>query len=186
MEDLKQPVDNHAEAVEQIMKIWITWLRKLDVPIFFFALPNSPNSGRATTDPSEFDPKNLIDLVGVTQDSSTASDRVVLQQAGLELRNAGAIDDREMYEVYFRAQDPDAAINRKYIQMVVDHVVTGTQAAPGSLIAMVVEAVRGHVIYDAPNRVPNLAVSLAEQMAQGAQQQGPDREHSTTEAGQRR
>ena len=169
-EDLREPVDNHASAVKEIMSIWITWLRQLDEPVLIAAAPGYRLTDKSRRGLIEMDPADLTESIFVRQDPNTASDRVVLQQAGLELRATGVIDDRKYFEEYALESDPDEAELRMYVQQVKTHVIGGIPAQPGSLIALVVDAVKGNVFYEALKQSPNMALAVAEQMAQAAQE----------------
>ena len=165
----QEPVENHAEAIHAILLMWIRAMRKLDEPIVMFFAPRHRRTSKDVRGIIEFEPSDLVETIMVVQDSNTASDRIILQQAGLELRQAGAIDDEQYYEQYALEDDPGEAIIRKYVQQGVDHIMGGVPAAPGSLIALVADLARGRIQQELMEQLPNLAVAQAEQMAESAQ-----------------
>ena len=168
---LQQPVDNDADAWLQIMKIWIGWLRKLDEPVFMFAAPGKRRDDQTRRGLLEFDPANLVESIKVVEDSNTASDRVVLQQAGLELRAAGVITDREYFETYALEEDPEEAELLMHVQQVKRLVMMGdtSQIQPGSVLFNVAHAVQGRVYFQLLEQVPNMALAEAERMSEVAQ-----------------
>lgn len=171
--DLQPAVDNHASAVEQVFKIWIRRMRKLGEPVLMFAAPGKRGSMRSMRGLIEFDPENLVESIQVTQDSNTPSDRIVLQQHGIELLAAGRIDDRQYFETYALEADPEEAETRIYVQSIKKFVLVGdtSQVAPGSVLHNVALAVQGRVTQQLLQQSPNFALASAEQMAAEAQQQ---------------
>ncbi|KKN74359.1 hypothetical protein LCGC14_0391600 [marine sediment metagenome] len=180
---LQQPVSHNASAVAQVMKIWNGRMRRLDSPIFFLSAPGHRVNEEKRRGLIEFVPSDLVDSIEVTQNSNTASDRIVLAQAGLDLRQSGTIDDHELYADYFLKPDPEDSILRKYVQLVMDHVMGGIPAPPDSLIAAVVDAVRGQVFFEQMENNPNLAIATAERMAQLAQEEMAKAQQAEVPAG---
>ena len=170
-ENLRQPVDNNAHAVKQIMLLWTGWLRALDVPVYQFAAPTQGKSDRKVKALIEFDPEDLIDAFEVRQDSNTASDRIVLQQAGIEMLNAGVITMRQYLEHYALEDDARQAEVDLAAYKVSQFVMFGdqTQIMPGSLLFNVAQAVQGRITAEMLKRSPNFAMATAEGMAQNAQ-----------------
>ena len=104
---LEQAVSNHAEAVKQVQLLWIRWMRMLDERVYAFAAPGSRKNARSVRGLIEFDPADLVESIRVEQSSQSAQQRVVLRQAGIELLQAGRIDEHEFYEHYDLAEDPE-------------------------------------------------------------------------------
>ena len=173
---LEQAVSNHAEAVKQVQLLWIRWMRMLDEPIYAFAAPDHRKNDRSVRGLIEFDPTDLVESIRVEQSTQSAQQRVVLRQAGIELLQAGRIDEHEFYEHYDLAEDPEEAVVRAWAQRAVDIVMLGTTSGvdPDSVLADVVKAVRGRITMELLDRSPNFALAQAEQMAaQAAQAAGP-------------
>jgi hypothetical protein len=170
---LAHPVDNHAAAVLQIQKLWVHWMRGLDVPIYAVSEPTSRRSPSSRRGMIEFNPEDLIDSFIIRQDKTSASERTVLAQAGLELLAAGAIDDMEFYTEFKLAEDPGEQIVRKYVQLVKNFIMLGdtTVLQPGSLLWRVSQAVQGEVAFELMDIAPNFALGIAEQIATQAQAQ---------------
>ena len=171
--DLQPAVDANARAVKQIHQIWVKRMRKLDVPVYCFSVPGHRSSGENTRGIIEFDPKDLVEAISVRQDSHTASDRVVLLQAGVELHQGGYIDDETFFEEYALKEDVDDAVLRKYVSMVSQAVLTGdnTRLLPGSVLFNVYQRVLGRTEMELLEQSPNAALVKAEEMAMSAQQQ---------------
>ena len=167
---IEQAVDNHSEAVHQVMLLWVRWLRMLDEPIYVFAAPGRRGSERSVRGLIEFNPSDLTEAFTVHQSPRSAQQRIVLQQAGIELLQAGRIDDRQYYEEYALADDPEEAELRALVQQVKTAVYFQNTAnlQPGSLLADLVEAVRGRVAFDLLSLSPNYALATAQQMTQRA------------------
>lgn len=177
-EGLRQGVDNQAAAVKDIMFLWHGWMRQLDVPIFFFPAPGSRSNSRSIRSLIEFDPKDITDSFTVKQELDTAADQTVLRQQGIELHQAGFIDDFEFYEEYHRAQDAREAVKRKYKQQLKQYWWTGAlpPVPPGAqmseipMVKVLGDALRGRVFYELIKRVPQVADQLAGDMATSASQ----------------
>ena len=169
---LEQAVSNHAEAVKQVQLLWIRWMRMLDERVYAFAAPGSRKNARSVRGLIEFDPADLVESIRVEQSSQSAQQRVVLRQAGIELLQAGRIDEHEFYEHYDLAEDPEEAIVRAWAQRAVDIVMLGNTSGvdPDSVLADVVKAVRGRITMELLDRSPNFALAQAEQMAGQAEQ----------------
>ena len=165
----KQPVDNHAAAVRQIIQMWNGWMRQLDTPVYFASAPGHRQSGRQIRGLIEFDPKDLTDSIYVDQGLDTAEESVVRIQIGMQLRQAGAIDDESFFADYMKIPDARQAVIDMYVQQVVSHVMGAIPAPPGSVIATVADAVRGRLTYQLLQQSPNFAIASAEQNVQQAQ-----------------
>ncbi len=174
-----RPVENFCQAVTGVVQRWHGWMRPLDVPIYFYAAPGHRKTDRDIRGLIEFDPKNLTDSIVVTQDVYTASEQTVREQIQMQKWQAKLIDDEQYYEST-NVQDPRAAVTRRWVQVVVDYVMTGvlpppppgtTMAAP-SIVQMVGDGVRGTVHYELINRSPNYAIGVAEQIAAQSHQAG--------------
>lgn len=170
-QNLMQPVDNHAQAVKRILQRWHGWLRDLDMPVYFFAAPGHRKDRRSLRGLIEFDPADITDSIAVTQSLDTPAEATVLLQQGIELRQGGYIDDYEFYDRYAREQDARQAIVRKYVQQVVDHVMGGVPAPPGSVIQMVADGVRGQLHYALLAQSANYSLNNARMQAAQANQQ---------------
>lgn len=170
-EQLEQSVDNHAEAVKQVMLLWIRWLRLYDEPVYSFAAPGRRGSGNTVRGLIEFNPSDLIETITINQSSQSIQQRIVLDQAGIEKLQAGVIDEEEYYELYALAADPQEARIRANAQKVVSLLLTGSseEIMPGSLLSDVAQAVRGRISFrllaQGPEFSPAFAMSTAEDMA---------------------
>ncbi len=169
---LEQAVSNHAEAVKQVQLLWVRWMRMLDEPIYAFAAPGHRRDGRSVRGLIEFEPSDLVESIRVEQSSQSAQQRVVLRQAGIELLQAGRIDEHEFYEHYDLAEDPEEAIVRAWAQRAVDIVMLGNTSGvdEDSVLADIVNAVRGRLTMELLERSPNFALAQAEGMAAAADQ----------------
>jgi hypothetical protein len=171
-ESLRQPVDNHAAAVKEIVQMWHSWMRALDMPVYFFAASGHRSDKRNVQGLIEFDPAHLTDAISVTQELDTPEEQTVRIQQGLELRQSGAITWRQFFEEYLRTPDAREAEIDMYVQMVLDQVMTGAATQPGSVIQMVADGVRGIVHYELIKMSDNYALTVAEDIAAKAMQ-GP-------------
>ena len=166
---LREPVDNHALAVKQIEQMWYGWLRTLDVPVYFYAAPGQRSKDREIRGLIEFKPEDLTDSIIVTQQLDSPGDAVIRIQIGMQLRQAGAVDDETFFAEYMRVPDSRQAVKDMYKQQVVSHVMGGIPAPPGSIIANVADAVRGQTNFQMLQMFPNFAIATAEQMVAQAQ-----------------
>ena len=181
-EDLKQPTANHAEALAEVWKMWVRWLRLLDVPVYAVTVPG--NRGQNVRGLIEIDPKDLTEWVEVRQSSNTASDRIVLQQHGLELfSGARVIDAETFFSDYALEDDPHDAELRMWTQRVVDIVMgVGPPAPPNTVLAQVVQGVQGRLFLAMMERAPNAALFQAELLATQAQMQNPAQQGMTVDS----
>jgi len=173
-EDLHQPVSNHALAMERIFRIWTRWMRLLDVPIYAVSAPGHRKSENVRG-LIEFDPEDLVEAVEVKQSKDNASDRIVLQQHGIELfQGAKVIDARKFFEEYALEEDPVEAEMDMWAQRAVDIVMgIGPPAPPNSVLAQIVQGVQGRTFLAMMERSPNAALLQAELMAAGEQLSNP-------------
>ena len=169
---LAQPVGHHDDAVEQVQLLWVHWMRMLDEPIFSIAAPGFRSSDKAVRGLIEMDPKNLSTSISVIQSPQSAQQLTVLRQQGIEMLQAGRIDEYEYYENYDLAADPEESIVRATAQRVSDIVIFGNtdNVDPGALITDIVEAVRGTLSFEMLNRSPGFSLASAQQMASTAAQ----------------
>lgn len=167
-EGLRQPVVNHASAVKEIVHMWHSWLRQLDMPVYFFATQHGKQGKRSAQGLIEFNPINLTDAFSVEQQLDTPDEQTVRVQQGLELRAQGAITWRDFFEDYLRTPDAREAEIDMYVQMVIDQVISGAQSQPGSLIDTIAKGMQGQLHYLLIANSDNYARSVAEQMAQQA------------------
>lgn len=175
----ERPVTNTCAAIAGIIRRWHHWLRQLDVPVYFFAAPGRRSNVRDLRGLIEFEPKNLTDSIRVTQDLDTPSEATVRMQIGMAQWQAGLIDDEEYYDKYAREQDARDAVIRRWVQLVVNYVMTGalppvppgSQPGPAPLVKIIADGVRGAVHYELIATSDNYAWAVADQMAASAQQQ---------------
>lgn len=167
-EGLRQPVVNHASAVKEIVHMWHSWLRKLDMPVYFFATQHGKQGKRSAQGLIEFNPINLTDAFSVEQQLDTPDEQTVRVQQGLELRAQKAITWRDFFEDYLRTPDAREAEIDMYVQEVTDQVINGQAAPPGSLIDVIAKGMQGELHYMLIQNSDNYALSMAEQMAQQA------------------
>lgn len=172
----QKPVANSCQAITGIVQRWHGWMRQLDVPVYFFAAPGHRKSRQELRGLIEFDPKHLTDSIRVTQSLDTPSESTIRIQVGMELWQAGLIDDEEFYDKYAREQDSRDAVIRRYVQATVNYVVLGQMPlnfAPGGIVQpvfmQVADGVRGEVHYELINGSEDYAWSVARNMASQAQ-----------------
>jgi len=178
-ETLREPAENHANAMKMVFRLWIRWMRMIDRPVFAFLAPGHRTSKGNERALIEIDPADLTEAIVVSQDSQSASDRIVLDQVGIEKLEKGLIDRETYYEEYARVEDPQDAMLRQDLERIRSAVMYGdnNQIQPGSLMADVVDAVRGKITYELLRRSPNFAIATSEAMTaeqqMAAQQQLP-------------
>ena len=178
-ETLREPAENHATAMKMVFRLWIRWMRMIDRPVFAFLAPGHRTSKGNERALIEIDPADLTEAIVVSQDSQSASDRIVLDQVGIEKLEKGLIDRETYYEEYARVEDPQDAMLRQDLERIRSAVMYGdnNQIQPGSLMADVVDAVRGKITYELLRRSPNFAIATSEAMTaeqqMAAQQQLP-------------
>jgi hypothetical protein len=189
-ETLRQPVDNHAAAVGDIIKMMHGWLRDLDVPVFFFAAPGHRKNKRSVRGLIEFDPKNLTDSIMVTQELDSPEEQTVRIQVGIEQYQAGLITLEDYYRDYAKTEDPRQSVIDYYVAQVVAYVMSGKlpeganpQNPTQPVIQIVADGVRGMVNYSLLQQSPNYAIAQAEQIAAQAQQQGQQQPQGGNVAG---
>jgi hypothetical protein len=169
-ENLRQAVNSHADAVKEIVQMWHAWMRSLDLPVYFFSVSGHRSDQRQVRGLIEFHPNDLTDAFSVTQSLDSPEEATVRQQQGLELRAAGAITWQQFFEEYLRVPDSREAVVEMYSQQVMDQVINGIAAPPGSLIDQIAQSVQGRVHYMLIAESDNYALGVAEQMAMQAQQ----------------
>lgn len=173
-ENLRQGVDHHTAGVKAITQRWHSWMRDLGLPVRFFPVDPSRENGRYLV---EFDPKDLTDSIEVTQFLETPDEATARQQQGIELRREGVIDDYQYFEDYQREQDAEGAIDRMYVQKLVDYVMFGVLppvpegAQPGELpiFKLIGDGIRGRLHTELIQRSPNYAIAQAQAIAAQAQ-----------------
>ena len=186
-----EAVDNHADAVKEVMLLWIRWMRMLDEPVYSFAAPGR-RSGTSTRGLIEFDPKDLTDTITINQNPQSAQQRIVLDQVGVEKLSGGLIDDRQYYEEFALESDPEEAMLRADVQKLRQAVMFGdvTHAPPGSMMDVLVQMAKGEITMQMLERSPAFAVATVTQMEEEAfmasQQQlpSPDQTNVAQAAGQ--
>lgn len=164
---VRQSVDNHAEAVKQVQLLWVRWMRMLDEPIYAFAVPGHRKNERSVRGLIEFKPEDLVESIRVSQAPQSAQERVVQRQVGIELLQAGRIDEHQFYEEYDLSDDPEESIVRAWAQRAVDLVMLGNtdQVDPDALLAHIVKAARGRATMALIDRFPNFALAQSREMA---------------------
>lgn len=175
----EKPVANSCQALTGIVQRMHGWLRQLDIPVYFYAAPGRRKNGTDIRGLIEFDPKDLTDSIMVTQDLATQSEATVRIQVGMQLWEAGVIDDYELGDKYLREQDALEFVKRRWIQVLTNYIMLGnlpapppgTQPAALSIVQIIGDGVRGEVHYELIQQVPNYAVAVGEQLL--AQQQQP-------------
>ena len=170
-ETLSEPAENHAAAVRTVFRLWIRWMRLLDRPVIYALAPGLRKNKTNTRALIEMNPEDLTENIVVAQDSQSASDRIVLQQMGIELLEKGLIDEDTYLERYALEEDPEDMKLRLDLSRIEKAVMYGdnNQIQPGSVMADVVEAVRGRLTYELLNKSPNFAIASAEAMTAEAQ-----------------
>lgn len=178
-EPYREPVRNGCQAITGIIQRWHSWMRQLDVPVYFFPMQGEKRGQRASRGLIEFDPADLVDSIRVTQDVATSSEAVVRTQIGMEQWSATLIDDEEYYEKYARVQDAREAVIRRWVQIVTNYVMTGALppvppgGQPGAtpMVQIIGDAVRGRVHYELIQQNDTYAIGVAKQMVAQAQMQ---------------
>ncbi len=163
---LEEAVDNHADAVAEVMQLWIRWMRMLDEPIYVLGIPGKRSNERSVRGLIEFDPADLTEAIDVQQSAQGAQQRIALQAHGVELRRDNVIDDLEMFTDYFLKADPEAAEIRGIAAEIEQLVWRGASEtiAPGSLLSDAAQALRGELSFDLLRESPAFAMASAEQM----------------------
>ncbi len=169
---IKEPVDNHREAVAAILRVCHGYLRPIKSPLFFFHAPGQKGDQRVGRGLVEFDPADLTDSFVVQQDLDTPEERTVRLQIGNELAQLGRIDDRTFYNDYMRVPDAREAIILQWQQRFVNAAMLGSASGidPSSLLFQMVQDVKGRVQQQQIDTNPAYALSMARQMAQQGQQ----------------
>lgn len=162
--DLEQPVSNHAAGVREVFDLWVRWMRLLDTPIYALSVPRNRSGVRAVRGLIEFDPADLVQGFEVVQSKDSASDRIVLQQHGIELRREGVIDDRRFFEEYMHEQDPVQAEKDMYAQNL------KTQIA-AYMIQQLLPMAQGRLWSGLMAKFPNSAILTSQLMAEQSQMQ---------------
>jgi len=169
-ETLRQPVDNHAAAVRQILLMWHGWMRDLDEQVYFWPIPGRWSSERSMEGLIEFDPANLTDSITVVQELDTPEERIVLDQMGQDKLAKGLITMRQYLEEYAREQDAVEVEKRIYAEKIKNHILGEMPLQPGLLLA-VAQAAMGEIELILAAKSPNYAIALAQRMAQTSQAQ---------------
>ena len=169
---LKEPVNNHADAVAQIHKIWIRWMRMLDDDIFMDPAPGARETRHETKGLINFSPDDLTTAFRVNQETMSSQQLVILRQMGLEMLQAGRIDEYEFYEKYALEPDPQDAIVRAWAQRATDIIMLGPndQVAPNSLLSDLVLAARGRIDSMLLAKSQNYFLATAEAIASRAEE----------------
>lgn len=174
----EKPVSNGCQALTGIIQRMHGWLRKLDTPVYFWAAPGHRKNTREIRGLVEYDPKNLTDSIMVTQDLATQSESTVRTQVGMQLWEAGVIDDEELAEKYLREQDTRAFVLRRWVQLLTNYIMQGilpppppgTQQSALSILQIVGDGVRGEVHYEMIQTNDNYAVATGMQILAQSQQ----------------
>ena len=166
-EILRQPVDNHAKAVQRTIQKCHGWLRQLDTPVYFSSAPGHRQNRRSVRGLIEINPKELTDNVSVTQELDTPSERSVLVEQGRSLLAQGLITYEEFFRDYRKVQDERQAVIDMYIQQ-------GVTAIMPTVVQTAAAAVQGQITYELLNMSPNFALASARQTATMAQQPPPE------------
>lgn len=175
----RKAVENGCEAIRGVVQRAHGWLRDLDTPIYFYAAPTEKRDAREVRGLIEFEPKNLTDSIKVAQNINTPSEATVQLQMGMELWRQQLIDDEEFYRDYKHELDVHDAVIRRWVQVIVNYVMTGAlpppppgaTPGPAPIVQLVADGVRGQVHYELIQQSDNYAMTVARQMAGQAQQQ---------------
>lgn len=167
---LAEPVENHAWAVTVLLQMCNEWLRDLDVPIYFFQVPQGDSQERQPRGLVEFDPADLTDSFRVTQSNETPDERIVMIQVGMQLYETGFITLREFFEEFMKVSDGREAIIGYWQNKITQHVMGIAPADPTGVIFQIAEGIRGEVHYELIKESPAYALSVARGMASAAQQ----------------
>lgn len=164
---LREPVDHHAEAVTTIHQIWGRWLRQLGDSVYLNPAPHHRQSRDEVRGLIEFHPDDFTMAFRVQQATQSSQQRVIQRQVGLELLQAGRIDEYQFYEEYDLNPDPENAIILAWAQRATDIIMLGPndQVAPGSLLSDLVAAARGAVDSILMTTSQNFAIATAEAIA---------------------
>jgi hypothetical protein len=149
-------------------------MRQLDTPIYLYSAPGKRKSQVSQRNLIEMNPKDLTDSIQVSQDLDTPDEATIRLQQGIELLTAGPngtplITMEQFYDQYAKRQDSRQAVIDYWVDQVVRAVMGGQPAAPGSVIQIVADGVRGQLNYELIQQSPNYAIAMAEQMAGQAQ-----------------
>ncbi len=170
-------IDSHREAMTDMGRFWANQLRLLDEHIFLIGAPGHRASERKRRGLIEIDTKDITTDLWVFQSSNNLQEKASLQQSGIAMRQAGAIDDLRMVEEFFEVPDALNYVLDMYAQRVVDATLLGPneQIPPGSLLFDVAQANRGLAIEQLIAESPAFAMALAEfNVINGPNQEGTD------------
>ena len=170
--DMKQPVDNHAAAVKEIMLLCIAWLRQREEPIYAISLPGERADARSVSGLIEFDPQHLVTAIAVKQSSSTQQAKIVARAAGQEALQAGTVTLRGFYEQFTDEDDARAAEINIYADRLFQMAAFGSSVGieQGSIAYDYMLALRGEMSQKML-ALPAVAIKTATDMALDAQTQ---------------
>ncbi|MCR4375940.1 MAG: hypothetical protein NUW22_13940 [Acidobacteria bacterium] len=175
-ENLRQPADNLAMAIQRSLLKMHGWLRQLDVPVYFWSVPGHRKDARELRGLIEFDPADLTDSITVKLELDTPEDLIVLDQVGQAKLKDGLITREGYFEEYARVQDARQATVESYGQTVADSLLFGRPLPGSALLAMVAQRVMGRLAVELPGWSPNAARAQAQDMSMAAQQQVAEQE----------
>lgn len=181
-ENLRQPADNMAGGINQVILMWHGWLRQLDVPVYFWAAPGHRKDERSTKGLIEFDPKDITDSITVSLELDSPEDLIVLDQVGQAKLKDGLITRQTYFEEYARAEDAYDATIKSYAQTVADSLLFGRPLPGSSLLAIVAQRVMGRLQVELPGWSDNAARAQAQDMAMGARDQVAQQQAAMTTA----
>lgn len=164
-DDLLGPaVEYHAAAVQKMAQMMSRVIRKRGVPVFLLAAPGK-NFEADTRALVELKPERISLNLTVSQSPNTREQQIVLMQTGITLLNnpTPLIDLHEFHEHYAGANDPQEATTRSLLQVAFNVMTGQLQVPPETLIAEVIEIVRGLLPLELAAEMPQVARALAAQ-----------------------
>lgn len=180
--DMKQPVDNHANAVKEVMLLCIVWMRQREETIYAVSLPGKRSDARSVQGLIEFDPKDLVTSINVKQSASTAQSKIVTRAAGQEALTAGTVTLRGFFEQFTDEDDARAAELNIYADRLFQVAAFGTSDAiqPGSVAWDYMLALRGEMSQKLL-AIPTVAIRTATDMALNAQSHAAQQQLTMTQ-----
>ena len=168
---MQQPVRNHAQAVEEIFQLWGRWIQDYDTDLYAYAAPTGKDGQRSVAGLIQFNPKDWVTSIQVSQSSDTAQAKVIKQAAGIEAMQGGVATLRDYFDTYSDVDDGRAAEMNIYADKMFQMAMFGanTGIEPGSVAYDYMLAMRGEMS-QRMLKIPSVALKTATDNALAAQQ----------------
>ena len=169
-EALRQPADNLAYGITEAILMMHSWLRQLDMDVYFWDAPSGRYNSREMRGLIEFKPEDLTDSVVVKLELDTPEDLIVVDQVWQTRLKDGLCTREEYFENGARSQDAYAATIASYGQMVADSLLFGQPLPGSSLLSLVAQRVMGRLKVELPEWSENAARAQSQDMLMEAQE----------------